>query len=407
MMELEYVMGAEFRDLPEQVNGSPDIDGIVAVSPYSWTGEFGTAIHPMPFLAPELGRALHVPVLIVNILDAALLRAWPQMVLKFPPGFRDHDDGDFSILNILSESWRRMSDEGRPLPLESVSKLIESATARLGIKRSAFIVADPAHARLFTHIEGAQRVYYCTDDFASDDPARAESICEDEHIAVSEADIVLDVSPPLLERDRPAAKRAYLFPNAVDFERTAAEAVRPHEPLVTEQTSRPRIGYVGSLGPRVDFDALLGAVRTHPDKAFLFAGPEEPGNPHDREQLAQLRALKNTTFFGRRSRIDAIHILKTCDIGLIPYKESLPFNQACSPMKLYEYAALGLSVITTRLPAVMHADKIASVVGPESISHAIDIELARRPAYADAMRSFAKEHTWEARARTLRAYFSR
>jgi hypothetical protein len=90
------------------------------------------------------------------------------------------------------------------------------------------------------------------------------------------------------------------------------------------------------------------------------------------------------------------------DVGIIPYTIS-PWTRSVDPLKLLEYLAAGIPVVSTALPEV---DKYRGAVRIADTSS--DFIAGTRAAIAesgdaciDARRAVAREHTWARRADQL------
>jgi glycosyltransferase involved in cell wall biosynthesis len=65
--------------------------------------------------------------------------------------------------------------------------------------------------------------------------------------------------------------------------------------------------------------------------------------------LAPYRALPNMHFLGRKPYADLPGYCKEFDVGLVPFKIN-ELTKAVNPIKLREYLAAGLPVVSTPLP---------------------------------------------------------
>jgi glycosyltransferase involved in cell wall biosynthesis len=102
-------------------------------------------------------------------------------------------------------------------------------------------------------------------------------------------------------------------------------------------------------------------------------------------------------------------IIAGWDVGLIPYRVSEETRHA-SPLKLYEYLAAGLPVVTADVPAVRPFAGLVEIVadphrgtgGLEETVAAIERGLAAdSPAARAARRAAVREHSWDARVESL------
>jgi teichuronic acid biosynthesis glycosyltransferase TuaH len=97
--------------------------------------------------------------------------------------------------------------------------------------------------------------------------------------------------------------------------------------------------YVGAIDDRIDLDWLSFMCKTFPNIEFdIFS-------PADSRGLSLLE-FSNLHFKGAVEFGDLPSLLRNYNFGLLPFNDHRK-NQSRSPMKLYEYLASGLKVLTT------------------------------------------------------------
>jgi glycosyltransferase involved in cell wall biosynthesis len=305
------------------------------------------------------------------------------------------------VLNVYGPDWRERSALGLPVPAEALARRVRRATRALSMERPVVLVGDPSHGRLLGRCGESAGVYHCTDDFAAGDPAHADSIRRDEDATVAAADVVLCVSEPLKDRLAPRTRRTLVLPNAVDVEAMRRFAAEPAPPRGWVSPPGPRVVYAGYLNRRVDVEALAHAVAANPSLSFVFVGAgRPPGGTGD--ALGALAAAPNAYWLGWRDRRDLAWIVSRCDLGLVPYRLD-EFNRSCSPLKVHEYAALGVPVLATPIPATAGLGDAIRVADAGSFAAAIPEELAAAPARRVLLDALVMPHSWDLRAETVAA----
>ena len=165
-----------------------------------------------------------------------------------------------------------------------------------------------------------------------------------ERRAATQADGVISVSTPLaaLRREQ-GVKNVIVVPNGVVLDNlTGAREKEPHPPTLL---------YVGMLSEAWGVDLMLEALplvrEAIPDVRFVVVGDGD-----FREALeAQTRALgleNAVSFCGRQPHDQLVTYIRQADVGVALYKQR-EFIHYASPMKIREYMAAGLPVITTRI----------------------------------------------------------
>jgi glycosyltransferase involved in cell wall biosynthesis len=159
--------------------------------------------------------------------------------------------------------------------------------------------------------------------------------------------------------------------------------------------SRPSggsVGYLGYIGPWLDFTLLEAAADAIPDCPFELVGPVDPAMAHALDRLCR-RA--NVCW---RPPVEEIHVptvLAGFRVGIIPFVRSA-LTYAVNPNKLYEYAALDLPIVTTQF-----SPDLAPFAGAIDICASADafIHTLRHRAHGHGLRStrwIAETHTWPA-----------
>lgn len=134
------------------------------------------------------------------------------------------------------------------------------------------------------------------------------------------------------------ARRSAYIPNGVNVRRFA-EGDRSL-PADLAAIPGPRVLYVGALEEWFDVELVAMCARRYPDASFVIVGPP-------RIDLSALAGLANVHLLGVRSPAVLPSYLWNCDVGLIPFDPSHKVIGTVHPIKLYEYIACGLPVVST------------------------------------------------------------
>lgn len=207
------------------------------------------------------------------------------------------------------------------------------------------------------------------------------------------ADVVFVQTVAHLQEKRQLNPNTYLLPNAADSNRLLADSDSP-EPLELARIPRPRIGFTGSLSYRVDADLLETVARQRPDWSLVLIGPVSNG-----DLTARLSSFANVHFLGPKPYAELGRYLSRIDVGLVPYR-ILP--EMGDPLKLYDYLAFGMPVVATPTLGIDQSDdRVLMGRDPEDFIARISEALGQRdPDLVQRRRQFARQQTWQARART-------
>lgn len=177
-------------------------------------------------------------------------------------------------------------------------------------------------------------------------------------------------------------------------------AVKAHEALA--QLPGPRIGLVASLSDAIDYRGLLRIARERPGWSLVIVGKKAFTDDRKRAQFEELERLPNVHAFGFRPQKEVPSWLIGLDVALVSYdlETWAPYNQ---PLKLYEYLALGLPVVASRIQAAEELGDLVDCVGQgEDWIPVIEGALARDDAAAhERRRTFADGNRWERRVASL------
>ncbi len=213
--------------------------------------------------------------------------------------------------------------------------------------------------------------------------------------AVRRVDLVVATAGRLAARARDMGARTVLhLPNGCEPDAFAGP-VRA-EPTDLRRWPRPRAIYAGAIDHWFDVDLIREAARRLPDWSFVLLGPA-------RIDLKRLRPMGNVAVLGPRDYGDLPAYLAAGDAGIVPFRRT-PLTEAIHPIKVYEYFAAGLPVVSVSL------EETASIGAPilfadDAESFAAALKRARRendPGSRERRIDFARRNSWDDRYGRLR-----
>jgi len=241
-------------------------------------------------------------------------------------------------------------------------------------------------------------VYYCIDRLAESSPgARPLRHCEAALFA--EADLVVVTSENLRAHAAPLARRVEMLPSGVhvdDFRRARAGDTVP---AALAGLERPVIGFLGSVRGATDLALVARAADLAPDLSFVLIGPRFVG-------VRELAARPNVRLVEAVPHRDVMSYMAHFDVGILPYVLDA-FTAAVMPVKLKEYLAAGLPVVSTPLPDVLrfaqhHQETVAFADNGEDFVAALRAAVASNTPDAVARRiEVARGYDWKNQMKTL------
>lgn len=224
-------------------------------------------------------------------------------------------------------------------------------------------------------------VFDCVDDFPAWRPY--------EEAMLAQSDAVVVTSEALLARLHDRHPHVTLIPNGADVAHFANRSGPPPSDL----PPGPTAGFVGAWGRWVDSALIERAASRLPQWQFVIIGPPFGGKQVNRP---------NIHFLGWRPYADLPSYLHQFNAALIPFRHD-QVTQAAHPIKLWEYLAVGLPVVSTPLPEVMPYRHLVEVAETplqfaEALARAAGAHL---PDQVEARQNLARQHTWEQRYRQI------
>lgn len=287
----------------------------------------------------------------------------------------------------------------QPGPLRTFSdwcvrQQVRVAARWLGIRRPGVVVTLPTAWPAARHIGRRFLVANRSDRYSAFAEADGDWIAELERDLLAHADVSVYASNVLLDEERDLSRRAVFLDHGVDLDRFQPDELAEHPRLAG--IARPRIGFFGTFDDyTVDRNLLVKLAEALPEAQLVLVGPTN-------SDLDSLVALPNVHWLGACPVEDVPSYGVGFDVALMPWLSN-DWIEHCNPIKLKEYLALGLPVVSTAFPEVQRyrhvvavadsADEFIGLVRAAVAGDTAGTETSRRAAVA--------EDTWSRRAGEL------
>jgi len=223
-----------------------------------------------------------------------------------------------------------------------------------------------------------------TDNLEGFGVGNAALIAENE--LIKQADKVIYTSSKLENIIKKLNINSVYVPNGVDNSKFHGDFEKPE---IFNNIHKPIAVYIGAVENWFDFELLDYVSSELKNIHFLIIGFVKY-KPSFFDNIAN---KDNVTFYGKIENHLVPNYLKYSNIGIIPFRLDMPLVHAISPLKLYEYMASGLPVVSTSWEELEHINSPAYLAKTqqefkESILGAL--EKARQEEYIN----FAKDNDW-------------
>ena len=292
--------------------------------------------------------------------------------------------------------FRNINTINQRIILASIRKIFK----KIRFRNPILWIYPPSAVDLIDKLGEKLVLYHCIADFTNEkkNHLRTKTILSMEKELVKRSDIVLTLTESLRERHMHKNVNTYLFPSAVDDRLFLSFLNRDiEEPKDIRGIKKPRIGLVGYLDARIiDTELLCFLADRYPEWSVILIGPRF----RYFSKFKSLTKRNNVYFLGEKENYRVPLYIKNLDVCIIPYVIN-EFTNNISPLKLYEYLALGKPVISTKLEEVQKFKDIIKV-SDDTEDFIKNISLALKEKDVEIVNKrldFARENSWTERLR--------
>ncbi|MBM3706986.1 MAG: glycosyltransferase family 1 protein [Actinobacteria bacterium] len=152
-------------------------------------------------------------------------------------------------------------------------------------------------------------------------------------------DIIIYTAKTLKDYIKRFEEKSFYIPNGVDFQHFKnAEKKIPDD---LKEIPRPRAIYVGAIDEWFAQDYLISVARKCKNFSFILIGTPNI-------DVSKIKREQNIYLLGRKSYSEIPSYIFNSDVGIITFDINHPVVNTVNPIKLYEYMACGIPVVTTK-----------------------------------------------------------
>ncbi|MCZ2389965.1 MAG: glycosyltransferase [Acidobacteria bacterium] len=364
---------------------------------HDWTGDPLSKTHLMRVLARE-NRILWVNAL-PNRMPTAAAKDVSRIAKKlksFGTPVREAEKNIFVLNPLVIPAYG--SDAVVKLNRTFLVSQIRRAMRRLGFRDVVNMVFNPAAGLIAGHLGERELIYYCVDEYTAFTGV-APGLKEIEEDLFRRADVVVVSAERLLESKKKFNAETHLIRHGTDWQhfRKAVDGGLSM-PSDVAHLPRPIIGFHGLIADWVDLELVKKAAEHFNNGSVVLVGKTTIKADAKARELSE---IPNIHMLGRKPYDELPAYCAAFDVAINPFVIN-ELTLAANPLKVREYLAAGLPVVSTDIPEVRVLDDVLVAADGEDFVKKIEEALAyKRPraAVSDAIR----HESWDAKVDELRA----
>jgi len=220
---------------------------------------------------------------------------------------------------------------------------VRRACRRLGFKNPITWSFLPTSGEVVGSLDEKLIVYHCVDEFSEFTGTDKNAILGMERDLLRKANQVLVSSGPLYETKKLHNPRTSMVTHGVDMDhfRKACDPETVPPPDIAN-LAHPVVGFYGLVADWVDLNLVRFLAASRPAWSFVLIGKIDT-------DVSIVGGLANVHLLGRKPYSMLPAYCAGIDVAILPFAIN-ELTLASNPLKLREYLAAGLPVVTTDIP---------------------------------------------------------
>lgn len=248
-------------------------------------------------------------------------------------------------------------------------------------------ISNPKQFWLTNVIKYKKLIFRIPDDF-TEFGVFPNSITDIEKELIDKADIVFVTATDLMKKSEKRGKKSYLLPNGCEINHFINS--KNKIPQEFKEDDFKKIIYVGAIGEWFDINLIVKLAENIKANIYII-GKEQ-------KDLSELRKYQNVKILGARPYESIPSYIKNSNIAIIPFINN-KFTDRINPIKLYEYFACNVPVVTTNMKEVVNMNSPAIITESydDFIIKVREVLECKQDFENISFTKFAADNTWLAR----------
>ncbi|MGI8556001.1 MAG: glycosyltransferase [Pyrinomonadaceae bacterium] len=271
---------------------------------------------------------------------------------------------------------------------------IRRALRKLKFKNLINYVFLPSAANLAGKLDEDYIIYHCVDEYSAFSDIPTAPIARLEKILLEKSDLIVVSAETLYQSKIKHNPQTFLIRHGVDYKhfKTALDA-DTEIPDEIKNLPRPVIGLYGLIADWIDIELLEKTAKHFANCSLVIIGKITT-------DISALKKLPNVHILGRKPYQTLPSYCKGFAVALNPFVIN-ELTLAANPLKVREYLAAGLEVVSTDIPEVAILENCRIGHTPEEFIKQIE-EVLRHPKARREVSDSIKNESWDARVNELR-----
>ncbi len=278
---------------------------------------------------------------------------------------------------------------------------VKKAMHRLQFENVVNMVFNPAAGMIAGQLGEKELIYYCVDEYTAFTGA-SNGLKKIEDDLFRRADLVIVSAEKLFESKKKFNPNTFVIRHGTDWQHFRA-ALDPELAIPADIADLPKpiIGFHGLLADWVDYELIKKVAEHFKDGSVVLVGQTSVDG---KQKIKVLNDVPNIHMLGRKPYEELPAYCKAFDVALNPF-EINELTLAANPLKVREYLAAGLPVVSTDIPEVRVLDDCLIGTDHEDFIHKIEQALANPKPRNEVSVAIAQE-SWASKVDQLREILS-